>query len=431
MSEPKHPWDVGPTELISFALEHMHGGSDFNRRLSFLILDVGVETLLKTFLSLPARVTGAVTSYTKKQAAIDGSFNDLINGISEAIPKRIEVLNLDYVMFYHGIRNTLYHQGTTVGTVTQYQLTGYAQLAVRLLKELLDIDLSAFLEAPAAPEREVARGEITLQAVRNLLTRIRIPAGQLELYTALMEAGERGVTARQLERITGRDAANLSGVLGALGNRIKNTEGFESRPDINAVLEILPAEDGGWRYRMRPLLRQALEAEQIFEIYNIDLGPDLPDSANGRTARDVFYLDFFESLSSEYWRSISDRGRPKPQPHHWYSFGAGKSGIRFAWAFRSRGRFAVELYIDAGSESAQNIAILNQLKTAIGSMPGELEGLDWEELPDARACRIVLYRAGKVTEIAGNAALKREIIDWGIRKMRTMERTFREPIGDL
>ena len=38
-----NPWDIGPTELIQFALERMHGGSEFDKRLSFLVLDVGVD----------------------------------------------------------------------------------------------------------------------------------------------------------------------------------------------------------------------------------------------------------------------------------------------------------------------------------------------------------------------------------------------------
>lgn len=33
MPEEQHLWDIGPTEMISFALEIMHGG-DFDRRRS-------------------------------------------------------------------------------------------------------------------------------------------------------------------------------------------------------------------------------------------------------------------------------------------------------------------------------------------------------------------------------------------------------------
>ncbi len=144
-----HPWQVGPTELIEFALERMHQGGDFDRRLAFLILDVGVETLFKTFLILPDSVTGVKTSFSARSSAAQGVFHVLVQGVRDATPDRAAKFDLTHVQYYHDIRNTLYHQGNTVATVRDDLLRGYAVLAVNLLRELLGVDLSECLTPPA------------------------------------------------------------------------------------------------------------------------------------------------------------------------------------------------------------------------------------------------------------------------------------------
>jgi len=159
MIKTQHPWQTGPTELIEFALERMHKGSDFDRRLAFLILDVGVETLIKTFLTLPDSVTGVRTSFSARSNAAQGGFHALIQGLIESIPDKAKTIDFAHIQYYHGIRNTLYHQGNTVATVRDDQLRGYASLAVSLLKELLDIDLSESLIS-IAPESKTANDPV-------------------------------------------------------------------------------------------------------------------------------------------------------------------------------------------------------------------------------------------------------------------------------
>ena len=151
MQKKLNPWDIGPTELIKFALERMHGGTDFDKRLAFLVLDIGVETFFKTFLTIPEKYSQAQTSFSKRREAVSGNFHALVAGIREAVPERIENINLEHVQYYHEIRNTLYHQGNTVAAVRIDQLSEYAILAVELLRELLGVDLSEDL-IPLEPE---------------------------------------------------------------------------------------------------------------------------------------------------------------------------------------------------------------------------------------------------------------------------------------
>jgi hypothetical protein len=148
MTKTQHPWQTGPTELIEFALDRMNKGSDFDRRLAFLILDVGVETLFKTFLTLPESVTQYQIKRGERLEASQGNFHDLLRGIQESTPKKAFKFNFAHIEHYHNLRNTLYHQGDTVATVRDDQLRGYATLAVDLLREYLDVDLSANLNPP-------------------------------------------------------------------------------------------------------------------------------------------------------------------------------------------------------------------------------------------------------------------------------------------
>ena len=47
-----HPWQSGPTELFKFALENLRIPNEINQRISFLLFDIGIETLFKTYLIL-------------------------------------------------------------------------------------------------------------------------------------------------------------------------------------------------------------------------------------------------------------------------------------------------------------------------------------------------------------------------------------------
>lgn len=136
-----HPWQSGPTELLDHALKHMCRDSDFDRRLAFLLLDVGVETLLKTFLLLPDSITGTSMSYRDRRTAAEGNFHQLIAGIGSAASSRLQNHDLSHVEYYHSIRNNLYHQGNGI-TVPSEQVVGYAKEATFLLRVLLDVDLT-------------------------------------------------------------------------------------------------------------------------------------------------------------------------------------------------------------------------------------------------------------------------------------------------
>ena len=141
MTNLDHPWQSGPTEIIDHALDHLNRPSDLDQRIGFLLLDAGVETLLKTFLLLPERVTGVKMSFGKRRQAAEGTFHDLVLGVESAAGDRLQGINLDHVRYYHSIRNKLYHEGDGV-TVDAGRAEAYASIAVRLLDQLLGVALA-------------------------------------------------------------------------------------------------------------------------------------------------------------------------------------------------------------------------------------------------------------------------------------------------
>lgn len=159
MTTLNHPWQYGPTELIEHAIEHMHKGTDFDMRIAFLLFDVGVETLLKTFLTLPDTVTRTTMKFQERQSAADGGFHAVAEGVRKAAhPGKISEVNLDEIKFYHSKRNTLYHDGNGI-TVPAELVKKYASAVVYLLKNLLDVDLSNELNLPTHLESIRTRNE--------------------------------------------------------------------------------------------------------------------------------------------------------------------------------------------------------------------------------------------------------------------------------
>ena len=115
----QHPWQSGPTELIYYAINHLHRTSEFDQRIAFLLLDIGIETLFKTFLQLPDEVSGTNLSYTERKKASEGSFHELVRGIQKAAGSRLDDIDLTHIQFYHDLRNKLYHQGNGITIPTE------------------------------------------------------------------------------------------------------------------------------------------------------------------------------------------------------------------------------------------------------------------------------------------------------------------------
>lgn len=119
---------------------------------------------------------------------------------------------------------------------------------------------------------------MTQQAAVNdilrVITRKSISPGQITLYKALYEAGKPGLSKSELAaKIREKDEVSLTGVLGALGNRVNQTDGLKTQEKGLALLIKKEKVHGELHYRMRSELRKAIESlPQLREAINLTAG---------------------------------------------------------------------------------------------------------------------------------------------------------------
>jgi CBS domain-containing protein len=153
------------------------------------------------------------------------------------------------------LRNEVFHFRRQLTDRDRRRLSAHAswlQMKVRAFE--------AKQHLPVVPV-ETAEGP-TREDFRRLLTRIPVARGQKQVYKALYDAGERGMSQDELvEAIGRRDRHDLAGILGALGNRVNGTPGYGQRvkPAMGMVVTWEQMPDGQWRYWLRPRMREALE----------------------------------------------------------------------------------------------------------------------------------------------------------------------------
>jgi CBS domain-containing protein len=129
-------------------------------------------------------------------------------------------------------------------------------VALERFLETVDWVINEIERAAAGPD------EPTHDDYLVVLTHIPVPPGQQQLYKALYDAGDDGLTHDQLVETMGRrDRQDLSGVLGALGHRISGVPGYGQtrRPGVKMVIAYEQLPDGQQRVRLVPEMRKALE----------------------------------------------------------------------------------------------------------------------------------------------------------------------------
>lgn len=146
------------------------------------------------------------------------------------------------------------------------------------------------------------------------------------------------------------------------------------------------------------------------------------------SAKGELYRSFWQSFLEEAREEHHLTNAKAALPNNWYTFPTGVSGIQFGTVFRGNNRVSAEVYIDTGDGDA-NIAMFEALKQdqeAIESAIGE--PMDWQALPERRACRIAIDRPGSIED--GSAVLA-EIHAFFIDRLLKFDRVFRPRLQKL
>lgn len=132
MTQP--PWVSGPSEILQHGLSLLKKGTDKNRRLAMLSIDNAVELAIKTYLSLPKRITG-INIPRKEFQEISESFPLLLDALEKYAANKLSGINLGEIEWFHRLRNQLYHQGNGL-TAEKEKVEIYSELAKILFQNL-------------------------------------------------------------------------------------------------------------------------------------------------------------------------------------------------------------------------------------------------------------------------------------------------------
>jgi Domain of unknown function (DUF4268) len=110
----------------------------------------------------------------------------------------------------------------------------------------------------------------------------------------------------------------------------------------------------------------------------------------------LLQLDFWKGLADHLEQTGSSFNARKPQAAHWYMLGIGTSraNISLSALVAKSGRIGCELYIS----HSQADAIYEALEKEKDAIEAELGELEWQPLPEKKACRIAVYKRASIED---------------------------------
>lgn len=130
-------WASGSLELLRHADSHLKLETAFDSRIAFISVDNSVETSIRTFLSLPEKISGV--KFQRKEVEDAGnSFPKMVDLLFNKAQSKLAGLDDGDIEHYHRIRNRLYHDGTGLAVDRRY-LNAYRQIAAVLLNNLFGV----------------------------------------------------------------------------------------------------------------------------------------------------------------------------------------------------------------------------------------------------------------------------------------------------
>ncbi len=137
MNTQKKHWQITPSDFIAHAIEHANKNTDFDKQMAFLLLDIGVENALKTFLK---KEHYREFEKLKKESAKEISFFAIVTAVKRLTSEKMPEFDPERILGFHEQRNDLYHNENRLNPPDD-DLRSYIEIAKKILKVLLDIDI--------------------------------------------------------------------------------------------------------------------------------------------------------------------------------------------------------------------------------------------------------------------------------------------------
>ena len=222
--------------------------------------------------------------------------------------------------------------------------------------------------------------------------------GDFKLDILCTDGEDQVIIENQLEKTNHSHLGQLIAYAAGVGARKVIWVAASFRPEHSAALQFLnentteelsffAVEVELWKIGDSPL---APKFEVVVKPnYWVKFGREQARAATSSSTIKELQMRFWLALIEQLKAAAPGMRPQKPRPQHWLNLSVGKAGFNLAVTANTRNeRIGVELYF-YGSDSKKNFANLelnkNEIETDLGFE------LDWQELPDAKACRVASW----------------------------------------
>lgn len=256
-------WASGAIELLRHADLHIDLKTAFDKRIAFISIDNSVETMIRSYLSLPKSKSGIKVSRKELDEA-GNSFPSLLGLLSSHAADKLVGIDAADVEHYHRIRNTLYHEGTGLSVDDQY-LMAYRGITGVLLQNLFGSVVGPSLAGPDTLERLIVNWNNIEQIIRERTETKGVSATQiwekalaagiaddrdLQLLGELRKARNRLVHSSSIDKEDLAHWINTSGdLLKKLSDNTRATE-TTSPADVTLTYKKVRIDDDLHRYSL-------------------------------------------------------------------------------------------------------------------------------------------------------------------------------------
>jgi hypothetical protein len=155
-------------------------------------------------------------------------------------------------------------------------------------------------------------------------------------------------------------------------------------------------------------------------------GRELAKAASTASSTKQLQLKFWMALTEKLKTSSTGIRPQKARAQHWLNISIGRAGANLGVTANTREkRLGVELYF-WGADAKQNFTKLLPHKVALETNLGF--ELDWQELPDAQACRVATWYPNASLE---DESRWPEYLDWLSQRIVSMDRILRPILKSL
>lgn len=165
------PWAQGPFELINHAEMHLKGKTDFDKRIALVSFDNAIELSIITYLSLNPIQRGGQQFQTTDVDRWSKNFHTKIeffeHYVRTLLGKPMDV-ERDEFIFYHQLRNDLYHSGNGV-VPAETHIDGIRTAALWFFSILFQVDAEELLREKNPPQLKPTQQTIELSPTSAFL----------------------------------------------------------------------------------------------------------------------------------------------------------------------------------------------------------------------------------------------------------------------